>query len=133
MTHGLTEAQFLNTVASFLGPYYIVLALMNGIAALYLWRTGTAKTCFNIRAGEQTFPFTTAIVWLLVSFVFIIMSPLAWSGNGAWMPSMPEWLREAINRGTGPGIRISMLLIYQQRPFSAVRSPAPQGSKGFQA
>ena len=102
MTHGLTEAQFLNTVASFLGPYYIVLALMNGIAALYLWRTGTAKTCFNIRAGEQTFPFTTAIVWLLVSFVFIIMSPLAWSGNGAWMPSMPEWLREAINSGTGP-------------------------------
>src|SRR5690349_11360997 len=102
MTHGLTEAQFLNTVASFLGPYYIVLALMNGIAALYLWRMGTAKTWFNIRAGGQTFPFTSAIVWLLLSFVFIVMSPLAWSGHGAWMPSMPEWLREAINRGTGP-------------------------------
>ena len=68
MTHGLTEAQFLNTVASFLGPYYIVLALMNGIAALYLWRSGTAKTWFNIRAGEQTFPFTSAIVWLLLAF-----------------------------------------------------------------
>jgi len=57
MTHGLTDAQFLNTVASFLGPYYIVLALMNGIAALYLWRMGTAKTWFNIRAGGQEFPF----------------------------------------------------------------------------
>ncbi|MBA4105178.1 MAG: hypothetical protein C0485_05420 [Pirellula sp.] len=102
MTHGLTDAQFLNTVASFLGPYYIVLALMNGIAALYLWRTGTAKTWFSIRTGDQTFPFTSAIIWLLVAFVFIIMSPLAWSGNGAWMPSMPEAIREAVNRSTGP-------------------------------
>ena len=102
MTHGLTDAQFLNTVASFLGPYYIVLALMNGIAALYLWRMGTAKTWFNIRAGGQDFPFTSAIVWLLVAFVFVVMSPLAWSGHGAWMPSMPEWLREFVNRSTGP-------------------------------
>ena len=102
MTHGLTDAQFLNTVASFLGPYYIVLALMNGIAALYLWRTGAAKTWFNIRAGGQTFPFTSAIGWLLVAFVFVVMSPLAWSGHEAWMPSMPEWLREFVNRSTGP-------------------------------
>jgi hypothetical protein len=102
MTHGLTEAQFLNTVASFLGPYYIVLALMNGIAALYLWRTGTAKTWFNIRAGGQAFPFTSAIVWLLVSFVFVVFAGLASWGYGPWMPSMPEAVREAINRGTGP-------------------------------
>ena len=102
MTHGLTDAQFLSKVASFLGPYYIVLALMNGIAALYLWRSGTARTWFNIRSGDQRFPITSAFGWLLLAFMFILLSPLAWSGYGPWMPSLPEWLREGINRSTGP-------------------------------
>jgi hypothetical protein len=102
MTHGLTEAQFLSTVASFLGPYYIALAIMNGVAAFYLWRMGTARTIFSFRTGDQTFALTTAIIWLLVSLIFVIMAPLAASGYGPWMPSLPEWLREAINRGTGP-------------------------------
>jgi len=33
MTHGLTDGQFFNMVSSFLGPYYLALALMNGLAA----------------------------------------------------------------------------------------------------
>ena len=103
MTHGLTDAQFLNKVASFLGPYYIALAVMNGIAALYLWRTGTAKTWFRIPfGGDRTIEITSALGWLLVSCFFVCLAPIAASGNGQWMPSMPEALREAINRGTGP-------------------------------
>ena len=101
--HGLTDAQFLNRVASFLGPYYIALALMNGVAALWLWRTGKAKTLFTVPfGGGRVIPFTTALLWLLVSFVFVCLAPIAASGNGAWMPSMPEAWREAINRSTGP-------------------------------
>ena len=102
MTHGLTDAQFLSKVASFLGPYYIVLALMNGIAALYLWRSGTARIWFNIRSGDQRFPITSVLGWLLLAFVFALLSPFAWMGYGPWMPSLPEWLREGINRSTGP-------------------------------
>jgi hypothetical protein len=103
MTHGLTDAQFLNKVASFLGPYYIALAIMNGLAALYLWRTGLAKTWFNIPlGGGRSVPFTSALGWLIVSFIFVCLAPIAASGNGQWMPSMPEAWRDAINRGTGP-------------------------------
>jgi hypothetical protein len=103
MTHGLTDAQFLNKVASFLGPYYIALAIMNGLAALYLWRTGLAKTWFNIPLGAgRSIPITSALGWLIVAFIFVCLAPIAASGNGAWMPSMPEALRDAINRGTGP-------------------------------
>jgi hypothetical protein len=103
MTHGLTEAHFLNMVASFLGPYYIALAIMNGLAALYLWRTGTGTTWFRIPFGPgRTIPITNSLVWLLVAFLFVCLSPIAASGNGSWMPSMPLAWREAINRNTGP-------------------------------
>ena len=53
MTHGLTDAQFFEMVASFLGPYYIVLALMNGVAALYLWRSGQLKTWFQFASAVR--------------------------------------------------------------------------------
>ncbi len=103
MTHGLTQAQFLNVVASFLGPYYIALAIMNGLAAMYLWRTGTAKTWARIPVGPgRAIPITNSLVWLLVALFFVCLAPIAASGNGAWMPSMPLAWREAINRGTGP-------------------------------
>ena len=78
--HGLHDAQFLNKVASFLGPYYIVLALMNGVAALYLWRTGRARTWFTRSVLAKVIPDYQRIVWLLVAFVFMLMSPLAGSG-----------------------------------------------------
>ena len=105
MTHGLTDAQFLNKVASFLGPYYIALALMNGLAALYLWRTGLGSTWFSVpTGGGRRLPVVSTFVWLLFAFIFACMSPIAASGNGAWMPSMPEAFREAINRSTGPVI-----------------------------
>src|SRR5918994_7052807 len=102
MTHGLTDAQFLNMVASFLGPYYIVLALMNGVAALYLWQTGRGRTLFSLRFGDRRYDFGTPLAWLTLAFIFAMLSPAAASGNGQWMPSMPEAWREAINRGTGP-------------------------------
>src|SRR4051812_10088412 len=123
MTHGLTEAQFLNMVASFLGPYYVALAAMNAIAALYLWRRGKASTLFSIPAGPgRAIPITGAIVLLLASFVFIVMAPIAMSGSGAWMPSVPLGVREAINRGTGPvvystGTLVMLAILFVFRRF----------------
>jgi len=102
MTHGLTDAQFLNMVASFLGPYYVVLALMNGVAALYLWQTGRGRTLFSLRVGDRRYDFGTPLLWLALASMLVLLSAAAASGNGQWMPSMPEAWREAINRGTGP-------------------------------
>jgi hypothetical protein len=121
--HGLTDAQFLSKVASFLGVFYIALSAMNGAAALYLWRTGQMKTWFNIPVGGgRSIPFTNALGWLLLSFVFIALAPLAASGNGAWMPSMPESIRNAINQSTGPvvystGTVIMLVILYTFRGF----------------
>lgn len=103
MTHGLTDAQFLGKVASFLGPYYIVLALMNGVAALYLWRTDNLSTWIPLPwFGGKTLRITNAIGWLILSAALVLCAALAGSGHGAWMPSLPESWREAINRSTGP-------------------------------
>src|SRR5688500_6604511 len=104
MTHGRTDAQFLDMVAPFLGWYYIALAVMNGVAALYLWRTNRGKTLFSLPFGERGLPVTTALIWLLVSFVFVLMAAVAGNASGAESLSMPESWREAINRSTGPVI-----------------------------
>jgi hypothetical protein len=121
--HGLTDAQFLSKVASFLGVFYIALAAINGVAALYLWRTNQMKTWFSIPlGGGRSIPITNAFAWLLLSFLFIGMAPLAASGNGAWMPSMPEAVRDAINQGTGPviystGTVLALVVLYALRGF----------------
>jgi hypothetical protein len=92
-------------VASFLGWYYIALAVMNGVAALYLWRTNRAKTWFSIPFGpDRQIPITSALIWLILACAFVLMGAMASTGNGAAALSMPEAWREAINRGTGPVI-----------------------------
>ncbi len=121
--HGLTEAQFLAKVASFLGPYYILLALMNGVAALYLWRSGQDKAWFRIPlGGGRTIAITSALVWLAVAVAFVFLAPLAASGNGTWMPRLPAAWREAINHGTGPvvystGTVIMLVILFVFRRF----------------
>jgi hypothetical protein len=121
--HGLTDAQFLSKVAAFLGVFYVALSVMNGTAALYLWRTGQSKTWFNVPVGGgRSIPFTSAFGWLLMSFLFIGLAPLAASGHGAWMPSMPESWRNFINQSTGPvvystGTVVLLVILYAFREF----------------
>src|SRR5437762_10566060 len=74
--HG-TQAQ---DISGFLGFYYLILAVMNGLAALWLWQ----------RWGKTAL----AMVWLLLGMVYMIMSPLAMSGGA---PAMPEAIKHAIN------------------------------------
>ena len=123
--HGLTDAQFFEAVAGFLGAYYIALALMNGGAALYLWRTGQDKTWASLPlpgTGGKSLAVTNVIGWLVLAAVFVIMAAFAGSGNGSWMPSMPESWREAINKGTGPviysiGTTAALVVMYIFRRF----------------
>jgi hypothetical protein len=103
MTHGLTDAQFQEMVASFLGPYYVALAMMNGLAALYLWRSGKIVTWFELPVlfTGKRIPITNAMVWLAVGAVFVLLGAIGGSGLTS-LVSLPEAWREAVNRNTGP-------------------------------
>ena len=122
MTHGLTEGQFYEMVGSFLVPFYLALASMNGLAALYLWRSGQVSTWFSLPVplvGKKV-AVTNSLVWLIVAACFAILSALA----GGWVSilSLPEGLRDAINQGTGPviysvGTSIGLIVLYFCRRF----------------
>ena len=98
--HGHNEAEFLRNIAGFLGWYYLTLAVMNGIAALYLWRSGRSRTYFRI--PFVGLPFSTATIWLLLSVIFTCVSPLAMSGDPSSMPGIPQWWRDRMDAMMGP-------------------------------
>ncbi|HMO86999.1 MAG TPA: hypothetical protein PKC18_18990, partial [Lacipirellulaceae bacterium] len=108
--------------APFLGTFYVSLALMNGIAALYLWRTNQLSTWFRIPlAPGKAAPFTNAVGWLALALAFVLMAALA-AGGGAMTPSMPQAWRTAINQGTGPviysiGTVAALVVLYVFRAF----------------
>jgi len=104
MTHGLTDGQFFNMVSSFLGPYYIALALMNGLAALYLWRSGQMTTWFSLPVpAVGKVGISNSLVWLAVSAFFAVLGAVAGGGLVSVL-SLPEHFRDTINQGTGPVI-----------------------------
>lgn len=97
--HG-SEADFLSRMSGFLGAYYVFLALMNGVAALYLWQRKNRP--------QQ------ALVWLLLGGLFVILSPLAMSGHPGWVPVMPQFIQNFVNYWTGPvvySVGTSLLLV----------------------
>ncbi len=119
--HGLTDAQFFEKVASFLGVFYLALAAMNGLAALYLWRSGQLKTWFHVPLTGKKVAFSNAIGWLAVALLFTILGAVA-GGGMAESLSLPESLREAINNSTGPviysvGTSIGLVVLYIFRGF----------------
>jgi hypothetical protein len=124
MTHGITDAQFYTMVSTFLGPFYLMLALINGVAAFYLWQTDQNKVWFHLPfsiAGRRV-AVTNAMVWLNLAVVFVLLAAFSSSGNGNWMPALPEVWREAINRSTGPvvysaGTTVVLVLLYLCRGF----------------
>ncbi len=79
---------FLKDVAGFLGGYYAFIAVMNGVAALILWR----------RKDQPGW----AIVWSVVAAVSLILATLALSGSAALVPSLPLSARLLVNKMSGP-------------------------------
>jgi hypothetical protein len=121
--HGLSEAQFQYMVSSFLGPYYIALAIMNGLAALYLWRSNQIKSWFSLPLPfvDKTVAITNAMIWLLVALVFAVLAGIAGSGMTS-LVSLPEAFREAINQSTGPviysvGTTLALVILFIFRAF----------------
>lgn len=83
--HGHNPA-FMETVASFLGGYYMLLAIMNAVAAYYLWVTGR---------GGRVGPLPTYMLWLFVSLFFVILAPLA--GSQLLVPGLSQGLRNQLD------------------------------------
>ena len=77
--HGPNPAEFLEQISGFIGCYYLFLAMMNAVAALYLWQSGKAKRLFELPIVQLAV--STAHVWLAVATVFTVMSGLALGGN----------------------------------------------------
>ena len=79
---------FLKDVAGFLGGYYTCIAIMNGVAALILWR--------------QKKQLGWALTWAVVAGLMMILASLALSGSAALVPSLPLAARKLVNALSGP-------------------------------
>jgi len=79
---------FLKDVAGFLGGYYTFIAIMNGVAALILWR----------RKNQLGW----AITWAVVAGVMMVLASLALSGSASLVPSLPLSVRMLVNKLSGP-------------------------------
>jgi hypothetical protein len=90
---------FIQSMSGFLGWYYVVLAVMNAVAAFYLWEKGSAPTLF--RLGRL--PVTTVPLWLGLAALFIIMAPIALGGR-ADLLRLPRFVEEAVNRLMNPTV-----------------------------
>jgi len=93
--HG-SEADFLANASGPLGLYYLLLCLMNWVAALLMWRKGP-QVVYG-RVGPITF--TNYLTWFLVGGFFMLLSPVAMIGAPfpLWdfSPFSP-WLRGSWN------------------------------------
>src|SRR2546423_12213686 len=98
---------FLHKIAGFLGSYYLLLSLMNLVMAFILWQRPNQRTLFRLPGMKV--PVTDAFVWLLVSLAFLLIAPLAYSGDPAIVSfiTVPAAARAAINRAMNPTIYIT--------------------------
>src|SRR5881394_28277 len=121
--HGhVSYEEFLHGIAGFLGSYYIVLAMMNGVAAFMLWQKPEQKTLFNIPGVN--FPITASFGWLLVSLVFLLLAPLAYSGDPGVVQyiTVPAAVRAFVNHRMSPtvyivGTFVALLFLFLTRRF----------------
>src|SRR5690242_9228455 len=113
---------FLHQIAGFLGSYYLLLSLMNGVAAFLLWQRPNQPAVFRLPVARV--PVTAAFVWLLVSLFFLLVAALAYSGDPDIIQfiSVPAWLRATINRLMNPtvyigGTFVGLLVLFLLRRF----------------
>ena len=102
--HG-SHAEFLEGISGFLGGYYLTVALMNAVAAFYLWH-------YRHRVGQ-------AVVWTFVASVLVIISAVSFGGTPY---ELPLKVREAVNWATGPvvysvGTTAILLVLFLFRRF----------------
>jgi hypothetical protein len=116
--HG-NSAEFLEQISGFVGCYYVAVAVMNGVAALFLWQTGNAQRLF--RVPIVGFAFSTAHIWLVVSMIFLMMGGIALGGSVAVL-SLGQGMRDFFDLLMGPvvysvGTLVVLSLVFVARKF----------------
>ncbi|HTU27729.1 MAG TPA: hypothetical protein VMF30_20120 [Pirellulales bacterium] len=100
------SAEFLQSMSHFLGGYYLVLAVINGLLAYYLWH-------FLHRNAA-------ALGWTVFAGVMVILSSAAMGGSP---PGIPPGIKDAVNAATGPVVysvgttALLALLFFFRREF----------------
>jgi len=113
---------FLRQIAGFLGSYYLFLSLMNMVMAFVLWQRTNQRALFRLPGiGVGV---TDAFVWLLVALAFLLIAPLAYSGdpNIVSFITVPSAARALINRAMSPTVYITgtfvlLLFLFLLRRF----------------
>jgi hypothetical protein len=106
--HGSTE-HFIEGMAPFLCGYYLTLALMNGVAALYLW----------VKLNKSV----DAVIWLAVSMAFVLLAAMAGGGLPLQMPQAAKDVMNAAltgNRGAvvySVGTTLALIVLFLGRRF----------------
>ena len=100
--HGQSAAAFLGQIAGFLGSFYLFMAIINGVAAFILWTSPDQRPVFRIGPAR----FSAAALCLFASLFFLLISPIAYSGDPDWMQaiSLPLAVRNGINRLMNPTV-----------------------------
>lgn len=116
--HGISPQQFAETVSSFLVPFYIALAAMNGIAALLMWKKFGPVTYFRIFGV----PVTNALVWTLVALVFMVFASMCAGANMNMMPQVPQAFRDFVNASSRAtiytiGTTVALVILYLFRAW----------------
>jgi len=84
-------------LSGFLGGYYLFIGVMNAVASLYLWRSGKSQTLCNCSGIKLS----TAMLWLVVSLLFVVISGIAFGGNTTLL-SFPLWVRNLFDAAMNP-------------------------------
>ena len=98
-----------NDISGFLGFYYLALAVMNGVAAMWIWQ----------RLGKTR----DAVIWLFVGLAFMFLSPMAMSGKALALPTpVKEVLNAALTGNTGAivysvGTTVALIVLFLFRRF----------------
>ena len=111
--HG-NEEQFLTGISGFLGSYYLILSLMNGIAAFYCWK--------------QLSRMSGCVMCLVFSGLFLVMSPFGYAGvNGSTdmmkLAAIPEVFRNFVDGQLANAVAYSLgttiffVVLYRFREF----------------
>jgi hypothetical protein len=111
---------FAEKVASFLVWYYITLAVMNGVAAYYVWQKAAPATYARPRLAGASLSVTNGLVAFLLAVVAVAYVTLAAMCQGSslgFIPKMPVGFREFVNQSTGPvvysvGTTIVLAVLY---------------------
>ena len=111
---------FYERLAGVLPWFYITIAVMNGLAALYVWQTGKLVNWFRIPILDVQV--TNGLAWMGLAALATVLAAFAGSENPSWMPHLPAFLIGVVNDLADPkiysiGTTAALLFMYWYRRF----------------